>query len=161
MRRPAAPNEHPFSIRRMVEADLPAVQAIEQQAFRNPWSHDLLRRELTHDWSTVLLVEEPEPGGKGPRLLGFSIFWLVHDEIHILNVASAKEHRRRGVARAAMQATLTYGRERRCTLATLEVRKSNGAALGLYRDLGFRPVGVRPGYYADEREDAIVMVLDL
>jgi ribosomal-protein-alanine N-acetyltransferase len=93
--------------------------------------------------------------------LGFSIFWVVHDELHILNVATALEHRRRGVGRAALEATLEHGRRHRCTLATLEVRKSNVAALELYKSLRFRPVGVRPNYYADEGEDAIVMVLDL
>jgi len=53
------------------------------------------------------------------------------------------------------------GRQKRCTLATLEVRRSNAAALELYRSFGFRPVGIRPNYYVDEGEDAIVMVLDL
>jgi ribosomal-protein-alanine N-acetyltransferase len=134
--------------------------AIEAVAVRNPWSRELLRRELSHDWSTILLVEEPLPEG-GLRLLGFSIFWIVHDEVHILNVATAPEQRRRGVARVALEATLARGRERKCTLATLEVRRSNEAALNLYKGFGFRAVGIRPNYYADEGEDAIVMVLDL
>jgi ribosomal-protein-alanine N-acetyltransferase len=86
---------------------------------------------------------------------------VVHDELHILNVATAPEHRRRGVARAVLQAALDVGRQKRCTLATLEVRRSNGTALELYRSFGFRPVGIRPNYYVDEGEDAIVMVLDL
>lgn len=161
MRNLQEPEARAYSIRRMTEADLPAVLKIEQVAFKNPWSLELLRRELTHEWSTIYLVEEPDPRSGGLRLLGFSIFWLVHDEIHILNVACAPEHRRRGVGRAALDATLAFGRERKCSLATLEVRKGNEAALGLYRTLGFRTVGVRPGYYADEGEDAIVMVLDL
>jgi ribosomal-protein-alanine N-acetyltransferase len=61
----------------------------------------------------------------------------------------------------ALEATLARGRERKCTLATLEVRRSNEAALNLYKGFGFRAVGIRPNYYADEGEDAIVMVLDL
>ncbi|HXX30201.1 MAG TPA: ribosomal protein S18-alanine N-acetyltransferase [Myxococcaceae bacterium] len=144
----------------MTAADLPRVLEIEQVAFKNPWSADLLRRELGHDWSTILVAEEPGPRGQ-TILLGFVIFWVVHDELHILNVATAPEHRCRGVARRVLQAALDQGRRRRCTLATLEVRRSNGAALGLYRDFGFRPVGIRPNYYVDEGEDAIVMVLDL
>jgi [ribosomal protein S18]-alanine N-acetyltransferase len=150
----------PFLIRQMTADDMPEVLEIERVAFTNPWSPELLRRELTHDWSTILLAEEElAPGVR--RLLGFAIFWVVHDELHILNVATDPSQRRRGVARAVMDATLERGRQRRCVMATLEVRRSNEAALSLYRGLGFRAVGVRPNYYVDEGEDAIVMILDL
>ena len=152
---------HHYGIREMTPADLPGVMEIEKVAFRNPWSPELLRRELTHDWSTILLAEEPDPRRSGMRLLGFSIFWVVHDELHILNVATAPEHRQRGVGRAVLEATLDRGRLKRCTLATLEVRRSNEPAIRLYKGFGFRPVGIRPNYYVDEGEDAIVMVLDL
>jgi [ribosomal protein S18]-alanine N-acetyltransferase len=149
-----------FEVRPMTAADLTRVLEIEQVAFRNPWSADLLRRELGHDWSTILVAEEPGPRGQ-MTLVGFVIFWIVHDELHVLNVATAPEHRNRGVARTVLEASLDAGRRKRCTLATLEVRRSNSAALGLYRDFRFRPVGIRPNYYVDEGEDAIVMVLDL
>ena len=148
-----------FLVRRMRGDDLEAVMVIERAAFKHPWSTELFRRELTHDWSTILLAEEDTPTGR--RLLGFLIFWLVHDELHILNVATHPSHRRRGVARAVLEATLERGRAHRCTLATLEVRRSNEAALDLYRSYGFRAVGIRPNYYVDEGKDAIVMVLDL
>jgi [ribosomal protein S18]-alanine N-acetyltransferase len=147
-------------IRRMTIDDLPEVSAIEQVAFRNPWSTELLRRELSHEASTILLAEELFADG-GRVLLGFSIFWLVHRELHILNIATAPAHRRRGVANSLLAATLDRARERGCLLATLEVRRSNEAALSLYRGFGFRAVGIRPNYYSDEGEDAIVMVLDL
>jgi len=150
---------HGFSIRKMTEEDLTAVMALEKAAFKNPWSPELLRRELEHEWSTILLVEEPQPEA-APLLLGLAIFWIVHDEVHVLNVATAPQHRRRGVARAVMDEVLERGKARRCSLATLEVRRSNEAALQLYRSLGFRPVGIRPNYYVDEGEDAVVMVLD-
>jgi ribosomal-protein-alanine N-acetyltransferase len=159
--REEAPQEqrHPFLIRQMTHEDMSAVIALEQAAFRNPWSPELLRRELDHDWSTVLLVEEPVLTG-GRLLLGLAIFWIVQDEVHVLNVATSPEHRRRGVGRAVMDEVLARGRSRRCSLATLEVRRSNEAAIGLYKSLGFRSVGVRPNYYVDEKEDALVMVLD-
>jgi ribosomal-protein-alanine N-acetyltransferase len=143
----------------MAPEDLPAVVSLEQEAFRNPWSPELLRRELHHDWSTLLLAEEHQ--GAERRLLGCIIFWVVHDELHILNVAVAPSERRRGVARTLLNAALERGRARNCALATLEVRRGNVAALELYRVFGFRTVGVRPNYYVDEGEDALVMVLDL
>jgi [ribosomal protein S18]-alanine N-acetyltransferase len=149
-----------LDVRPMTAADLARVLEIEQVAFRNPWSAELLRRELGHDWSTILVAEEPGPRGV-LTLVGFVIFWIVHDELHVLNVATALEHRNKGVARRVLEAALDTGRRKHCALATLEVRRSNAAALGLYRDFGFRPVGIRPNYYVDEGEDAIVMVLDL
>lgn len=156
------PRESPFLIRRMTREDLPAVMELEKASFTNPWSYELLQRELGHDWSIIFLAEEPLPE-EGRRLLGISIFWIVHDEVHVLNVATSPEHRRRGVGRQLMEATLAEGRARKCSLATLEVRKSNEAAINLYKAFGFRPVGVRPNYYVDAGqppEDAIVMVLD-
>lgn len=154
------PSPAPFHIRQMTTEDLPAVLDIEKVAFKHPWSPDLLKRELTHDWSTILVAEEETPAGS-MKILGFAIFWLVHDELHILNVATDPAQRRRGVAKAVMDAAVAKARARKCTLATLEVRRGNEAALTLYKNMGFRPVGIRPNYYVDEGEDAIVMVLDL
>nr|WP_248362613.1 ribosomal protein S18-alanine N-acetyltransferase [Anaeromyxobacter oryzae] len=140
--------------------DLDRVVEIEKDGFRHPWSRDLLERELAHAWSTILLATEEAAGG-GEGVLGFIVFWLVHDEVHVLNIATALEARRRGIGRALMDAAADAGRRRGATLATLEVRRSNAPAIALYLDLGYRQVGVRPNYYADEGEDAIVMVLDL
>jgi len=145
--------------RRAGEADLPRIMAIEAAGFRHPWSEQLLRNELAHSWSVMLAALEDQPGPE--RLLGYIVFWLVHDEIHVLNVATAPEARRRGVGRALMEQAAAHGASHACRLVTLEVRRSNVAALALYQALGFRQVGVRPGYYAEEREDAIVMTLAL
>ena len=101
------------------------------------------------------------PGRGSDRLIGFLIFWLVHDEVHILNVAVAPEHRRKGVARALMSETERRAFNANASLMTLEVRRSNQAALDLYREFDYRAVGVRPNYYVDEGEDAIVMVKEL
>ena len=102
----------------------------------------------------MLLAEEDG------RLLGISIFWLVHDELHLLNIATDPEYRQKGVARALLDASLDRGRANKCRIATLEVRRGNGPALALYKGHGFRPVGLRPNYYTDDREDAVVMIMD-
>ncbi len=161
MRKPADTPAPPPNVRfrRMRPGDLDRVVEIEKDGFRHPWSRDLLERELSHAWSTSLLATEDAAGGEG--VLGFIVFWLVHDEVHVLNIATAIEARRRGIGRALMDAAAEAGRSRGATLATLEVRRSNAPAIALYRDLGYRQVGVRPNYSADEGEDAIVMVLDL
>jgi len=154
-----------FEIRRMRADDLDEVMEIERAAFRHPWSAELFRRELEHDWSTILICIEPltsAAGGRASeRIAGFLIYWLVHDEVHILNVATDPQHRRRGIAKFLMSETERRALQAGATLMTLEVRRSNVAALELYRGFDYRAVGVRPNYCDDEGEDAIVMVKEL
>jgi ribosomal-protein-alanine N-acetyltransferase len=157
MRRPADPRGEPGAglvFRRARVEDVARVVEIEREGFLHPWSRELIERELGHSWSQVLLAED----GVGGPVVGYIVFWLVHDEVHVLNVATALAARRRGIGRALMDAAEDEGRRRGCRLSTLEVRRSNAAALALYVALGYRQVGVRPNYYAEEREDAIVMV---
>jgi ribosomal-protein-alanine N-acetyltransferase len=149
----------PLRFRPVVEADLPRIMEIEAAGFLHPWSERLLRAELGHPWSSLLAAVAPDAGG-GERILGYLISWLVHDEVHILNVGTAPEARRRGIGRALMEAAAEAGRRKGARLSTLEVRRSNLPAIGLYRSLGYREVGVRPRYYAEENEDAIVMTLE-
>jgi ribosomal-protein-alanine N-acetyltransferase len=160
MRRPADPSfpaEGPIAFRRARPEDVDRVMEIEKDGFRHPWSRELIERELSHPWSLLLLAED----GPGGPVVGYIVFWLVHDEVHVLNVATALEARRRGVGRALMETAEAEGRRRGCRISTLEVRRSNAPALTLYRAMGYRQVGVRPNYYAEEQEDAIVMVRTL
>lgn len=157
MRRPVEPPEPEWVLRRARPADVDRIVAIEKDGFLHPWSRDLVERELGHSWSRVVLACEVDPAGD-ERVLGYIVFWIVHDEVHVLNVATALEARRRGVGRALMDAAEEEGRARGARLATLEVRRSNVGAIALYRDIGYRQVGIRPNYYAEEHEDAIVMV---
>ena len=153
-----------LEIRRMRPEDLEDVMVIERAAFRHPWSPELFRRELEHDWSTILVAVEPltSASGRGSeRIIGFLIYWLVHDEVHILNVAVGPQYRRKGVARMLMAETEKRANMAGAVLMTLEVRRSNQGALELYREFDYRAVGVRPNYYVDEGEDAIVMVKEL
>jgi [ribosomal protein S18]-alanine N-acetyltransferase len=153
-----------LEIRRMHADDLEEVMVIERAAFRHPWSPELFRRELEHDWSTILVAIEPltSAQGKGSeRIVAFLIYWLVHDEVHVLNVAVAPEQRRKGIARMLMAETERRAYQANAALMTLEVRRSNQAALDLYREFDYCAVGVRPNYYVDEGEDAIVMVKEL
>jgi ribosomal-protein-alanine N-acetyltransferase len=141
----------------MREADLPRVMEIERAAFSHPWSEEMVRRELRHEFSTVLLAT----GGEAGTVQGFAVVWLVHDELHVLNVAVAPEARRQGVARAILDRVEAQGREQGARVAMLEVRRGNQPAIALYLSLGYREVGVRPRYYAEDGEDALVMDKDL
>jgi ribosomal-protein-alanine N-acetyltransferase len=156
MRRLAPPPAE-LSLRRAGREDVDRVLEIEKEGFLHPWSRELVERELDHTWSRLLLAEE----GPGGAVVGYIVFWIVHDEVHVLNVATSLAARRRGVGRALMVASEEEGRRLGARLSTLEVRRSNAPAIALYLALGYRQIGVRPNYYAEEREDAIVMVKQL
>jgi ribosomal-protein-alanine N-acetyltransferase len=159
MRRPVDPPRPAGTLvlRRAGSADVDRVLEIEKEGFLHPWSRELVERELDHSWSILLLAED----GAGGPVIGYVVFWVVHDEVHVLNVATALAARRRGIGRALMEAAEGEGRRRGARLATLEVRRSNAAAIALYRTMEYRQVGVRPNYYAEENEDALVMVKTL
>ncbi len=159
MRRPQ-PQWGEVALRRARAEDVSRVMEIERDGFKHPWSRELIERELGHAWSQILLAFDAGPDGE-ERVLGYIVFWLVHDEVHVLNVATAVEARRRGIGRTLMAAAEEAGHDRGARLSTLEVRRSNEPAIALYRAIGYRQVGIRPKYYAEEDEDAIVMVKPL
>jgi ribosomal-protein-alanine N-acetyltransferase len=146
-----------FVIERMRPGDLDAVMEIERVSFRAPWSAQVFSEEMVRDWAHVDVVRDAAEG----FLVAFGNYWLVADEIHLLNLATHPLARRAGHASRLLAHILEFGRQHGCRIVTLEVRRSNAAALRLYRRFAFRPVGVRPNYYAEDQEDAIVMLLDL
>jgi ribosomal-protein-alanine N-acetyltransferase len=142
----------------MTDADLAEVDAIEQCSFPNPWPAQVFRDELARAWARVDVIRD---GGGGRPIAGFCNYWIVRDEIHLLAIATHPEMRRRGVADRLMQHLVDEARKHRCRYITLEVRKSNEAAIALYRRHGFLAVGLRPRYYQEDGEDALVMTADL
>lgn len=140
----------------MAPADLDAVMELQARAFAEPWSRALFEKELALDRSRLRLARD-EAG----RPVGLVVAWVVLDELHVLNVATAPEVRRAGVARALLHALLDEAKGEGCQVAQLEVRAGNAPALGLYASLGFRRVGLRRRYYPPDGEDAVLMTLEL
>ncbi|HEY5088778.1 MAG TPA: ribosomal protein S18-alanine N-acetyltransferase [Polyangia bacterium] len=147
----------PFLIEPMRRGDLDEVVEIERVSFRSPWSGQVFIEEMARDWAHVDVVRDAVRGS----VVAFGNYWLVADEVHLLNVATDPRARRAGHASRMLAHIIDFGRRHDCRLVTLEVRRSNAAALRLYRRFAFRSVGVRPNYYAEDQEDAIVMLLDL
>ena len=112
--------------------------------------------EFERPWSRVWVAGE---GNDEPR--AFLLAWLVVDELHVLSVATLPESRRRGMARALLERAIAFARENDVRTVLLEVRRSNAAAIRLYRAFGFSASALRPKYYADNLEDAIEMSLVL
>ncbi len=145
-------------VRAMAHEDLPAVLAIEAESHPAPWTEKIFVEELAREWARLMVVALPQGESS---VVAFCNYWLVADELHLLNICCALEHRRKGHAQLLMQHMLKVARDRECRLITLEVRASNVGAIAMYERYQFERAGVRPGYYSDNQEDALVMLLHL
>ena len=145
-----------LEFRRLKLRDLNAIEIIERSAYPTPWSRSMFAGELAKPSSICLGAIDAESS----RLVGYLIISRYVDAWHVMNLAVAEGHRRRGIATRLMERLfdLTAGDGRRGY--TLEVRISNEAAIKLYESLGFKARGVRRGYYTDNREDALIMWKD-
>ena len=135
--------------------DLQAIGGIDRLCFPVPTINAI--DEIDRPWAQIW-VARPDQGNDP---VGFLVAWLVADELHVLSLATLPVCRRQGVATALLDTALQFARERRVRLILLEVRRSNRAAIALYRAAGFSAMGIRPSYYADNQEDAIEMTLVL
>ncbi|UCH78335.1 MAG: ribosomal protein S18-alanine N-acetyltransferase [Candidatus Coatesbacteria bacterium] len=138
------------ALRLAAPADLPAIVAIEAASFPCPWSERTFSQEIANEFSTFKVLAGEE------QVIGYYDLWVCADEAHLLNVAVAPAHRRRGLGTALVRDAVEEARRARCTRIILEVRPANEAALALYAAFGFRKIGERPHYYADgERADVL------
>jgi ribosomal-protein-alanine N-acetyltransferase len=140
---------------RVEDPEMDALEAIARACFAE--TSFSVAEELARPWTRAWAVRAAE--GSPPA--AFLVAWHVADELHVLNVATAPPLRRRGFARALMDEALVYAAKARIRIMLLEVRRSNRAAIKLYRGLGFTALGVRARYYADNDEDAVEMILSL
>jgi [ribosomal protein S18]-alanine N-acetyltransferase len=136
-------------------ADLDAIDEIERASFPAPWPRETFAGELARAWARI------DVGRIGDAIVAFCNYWLVTTELHVLAIATRPELRGRGLARELLAHVLASGQAAGCTLATLEVRRSNVAAIALYERAGFKTVHVRARYYQDDNEDALVMLAEL
>lgn len=144
------------TIRRGVASDLAEISRIERACFPSPWSEAALAIELTGDPRRMALVVEEEG-----HLVGFALVWVVADELHLVSLAVDPARRREGWAQALLDRLLDTEEGRAANLVTLEVRPTNHAAVALYHRNGFLDIALRPNYYAETGEDALVMLKPL
>lgn len=136
----------------MSVADLPDVHRIEHLSFSVPWPDDAYRTELTGNRLASYLVVRAAAG-----LVGYGGIWMMVDEAHITTFAVDPAWRRQRLGATLLIALIDVALARGAREATLEVRLSNVPARRLYEQFGFRPVGLRPRYYSDNGEDALIM----
>lgn len=138
-------------IRWMIRRDMPEVLAIEQGSFEFPWSEDDFTRCLRQR-NCIGMVAECDG-----QVLGFMIYELNRNTLHVLNFAVRPNARRRGIGTQMVEKLFSKLSQQRRTRITLEVRETNLAAQVFFRNLGFRAVSVLRDYYEDTTEDAYVM----
>jgi [ribosomal protein S18]-alanine N-acetyltransferase len=143
-----------IDIRRLGLSDLNAIDAIEQRAYRTPWSRSMFASELAKGSSICLGAFE------GDELVGYVVNSRYVDAWHVMNVAVDPDQQRRGIATRLLEHLFELTRDDQRRGYTLEVRVSNKEAIGLYESLGFVREGLRRGYYTDNREDALIMWRD-
>jgi ribosomal-protein-alanine N-acetyltransferase len=135
------------------DADLDAVAALESRCFTNPWSREMLARELAQsDVAYVFVLRLP-----GVPVAGFCSCWIVGDELHINVMAIDFPYRRRGLGAHLMRRVMAEAAARGARRATLEVRTANEPARRLYESLGFSVAGMRPRYYTQPEDDALIL----
>ncbi len=169
-----------FLVEPMALDDIPQVRSIEQRTFPNPWPRDSYRREVLDNERARYFVLRRAAGGRAteppPRrpfplnllargmeraradeIVGFAGLWLMIDEAHITTLAVDTTYQGRGLGELLLLESAKLSRRAGATRMTLEVRISNLIAQRLYRKYDFADSGVRPRYYSDDFEDALVM----
>ncbi len=135
--------------------DLDAVQRIEALSFSVPWPEQAYRSEIQANRLASYLVAKVEG-----EVVAYGGIWLMVDEAHVTTVAVDPGWRRQKIGARLLLALLDVALARGAHEATLEVRLSNLPARRMYESFGFRPVGLRPRYYSDNDEDALIMTTD-
>ena len=141
--------------RKMEPSDLDEIVKIERASFSSPWSTRFFLEELRVPCARSLLAQIEE------RVVGYVIYWELPAELDVHNLAVHPNYRRQGIGRSLLSVTIGEARNRGASRISLEVRRSNESAQSLYWSLGFVTRGVRRGYYLDNGEDALVMVLEM
>jgi ribosomal-protein-alanine N-acetyltransferase len=173
----------PLAVEPMRLVHIPAIMEIERASFTLPWPesayhYELTQNELAHYyvlgprlsssspvrptgwrrlWRMLRLSRDPDAADSSPIVWGYGGFWLMYDEAHISTLGVRPEWRGRGWGELLLLTMLEEAHRLRSRVATLEVRVSNMPAQSLYLKYRFEQVGRRKGYYADNREDALIM----
>lgn len=141
-----------FEIMPMKERLLEAVARLEQCCFSVPWSKISLEEELIKENSKFLVAVD-----ENQQVLGYIGLNFVLDEGYITNIAVMPEFRGLGVAKKLLEKIIDFGVSKNLTFISLEVRKSNIAAISLYQKFDFLPVGERKNFYSAPIENALIM----
>lgn len=142
-------------VRKMELKDIEDVLVIERGSFTVPWTRSSFEKELKKNLLSKYYVATVED-----KVVSYGGMWLIIDEAHVTNIAVHPDYRGKKIGKELVSFMIQEAKGLGIIKMTLEVRRSNIVAQNLYKGLGFIPCGVRPGYYHDNGEDAIIMWKD-
>lgn len=142
-------------IEEMQEKDIDLFAQIDEKCFAIPWSRKAFEDEFNNGLAVYFAAR------KDGECVGYAGFWNVSGEGDITNVAVLDECRREGIGSMLIEAVIKEAKRLGLQLITLEVRRSNYPAQGLYKKYGFEIIGERKRYYSDNNEDALIMTKQL
>ncbi len=140
-----------ITIRKLKESDILTLARIERESFSHPWSEESFRELLSIDYARYLVAEADG------KVVGSAGMRVVYGEGDIDNVVVDTGYRGNGIAGALISELIALGESEGVKEFTLEVRVSNAPAIRVYEKAGFKTEGVRPGFYEDPKEDALIM----
>ena len=151
-----------WTIEAATPESLSEILEIEEACFSAPWTRKMLEAELSGNPFAHFLLARREGGNRPPSeaVVGYLCYWIVFEELRLMNLAVIESMRHRGIARSLVSTALQTGISQSAHRAVLEVRASNQAAQRLYEGFGFSQTAIRPKYYANPEEDAVLMELD-
>jgi len=139
-------------ITEMLEEHIDRVYEIERDSFSVPWSKESLYKDFMQKHAHYFVALD-----ENGSICGYCGMWHIVNEGHITNIAVKPENRRQGIGEQLVERLIDLAYEKEMIGITLEVRMNNAPAHGLYARAGFKPEGIRKGYYSDTKEDAVVM----
>jgi len=148
-----------YLLRAMTMEDIPQVVNIEKKSFPTPWSAYAFACELCDNQfaNYLVVISSTDP----TTVLGYGGMWFICDEAHITNIAINPSMRGNGLGEMLMEGMVLHAKSKNIIRMTLEVRVSNNSAQKLYKKMKFVSAGIRPGYYVDTNEDALIMWKEL
>ncbi|UCG52489.1 MAG: ribosomal protein S18-alanine N-acetyltransferase [Candidatus Latescibacterota bacterium] len=140
---------------------LSEILRIEEEVFPAPWTRQMFEMEIRRGFGREELGSYALVGTLSGDVIAYAIAWFLEDEVHLVNIAVDKAHQEHGIGSFLLNHLIDKACDSGKIIVTLEVRESNKIAQAFYQRFMFQTVGIRRGYYTDNREDAVLMVLDL
>jgi len=147
-------NKTSLHVKPMRPKDLDQILDIEQRSYSEPWTREMFLDELFEKWFSHSIVLRLSPS---TNPVGYSCFWILETELHLLNLTIDPLWRGRGFGHRLLQWILAGGKKERASKAYLEVRLSNRGAIRLYEKSGFQRFSQRKNYYNNPQEDALIL----
>lgn len=147
-------------IRPMELKDVARVREIDVASFALPWPERSYRFEIQENPASRNFIVEVADNGHNLVVAGMLVMWFIIDEAHIGTIAIDAPYRRLGLGRLLLAESLLDAHRSGIRQSFLEVRRGNQPAITLYEEFGFQIAGIRPRYYKDNGEDALLMTLN-